>query len=58
MKRMTKEIKSEVIPIRLSPELKADLQKLADADKRNLSDFIRVQLMNLVEASKKKTSKS
>jgi uncharacterized protein (DUF1778 family) len=46
--------KSEIVPVRLTPELKADLQKMADIDNRNLSDFIRVQLIKVVETFKKK----
>ena len=46
--------KTEIVPVRLTPELKSDLQKMAEIDNRNLSDFIRVQLIKIVEASKKK----
>lgn len=40
------------IVIRMSEELKKSLQKLADADRRKLSDFVRVQLEILVESKK------
>lgn len=43
-----------IVGIRMSNDLKASLQKLADADKRKLSDFIRVQLQRLVEQSRSK----
>jgi len=46
------EIKSIVLPIRMTPELRDKLKKLADKDKRNVSDFIRVTLENLVEKKK------
>lgn len=42
------------IVIRMSDELKKSLQKLADADRRKLSDFVRVQLEILVESKKVK----
>jgi predicted transcriptional regulator len=43
----------EIITIRISKELKASLQKLADKDKRKLSDYIRLQLEAIVEHSKR-----
>jgi len=46
--------KSETILVRVEPELKEVLQKMADKDNRKLSDFVRVQLMKLVESSNKK----
>lgn len=36
------------IQVRVSDELKESLQKLADEDKRKLSDYVRVQLEKLV----------
>lgn len=51
---MTENNKTQIVPIRLTPELKTELQKMAELDNRNLSDFIRVQLKKLVEAFKKK----
>ena len=51
---MAAENKNEAIVVRVSPDLKADLQAMADADSRKLSDFVRFQLQKLVEASKKK----
>jgi mRNA-degrading endonuclease RelE of RelBE toxin-antitoxin system len=30
----------EIITIRIEPEMKAELQKMADKDKRNISDYI------------------
>ena len=47
-------MKEEIVTIRMEEVLKKELQKLADKDHRNLSDFIRLQLERLVEASKKK----
>lgn len=46
--------KTETIITRVSPELKEQLQKMADADNRKLSDYIRLQLMQLAETSKKR----
>lgn len=45
--------KQETIIIRIDAELKAKVQKLADADHRTLSDFIRVQLIKLTETKSK-----
>ena len=42
------------VNIRLEEKTKNELQKLADADKRTLSDYIRIKLEELVETSKKK----
>ena len=42
------------VNIRLEEKTKNELQKLADLDKRTLSDFIRIKLEELVESSKKK----
>ncbi len=46
--------KTDTIIVRVNPELKTDLQKMADMDSRKLGDFVRVQLVKLVETSKKK----
>ena len=46
--------KNEAIVIRVDQSLKNSLQKMADMDNRKLSDYIRVQLMKLVESSKPK----
>ncbi len=51
---MTKGNKDSVINLRVSEQLKKEIKKLADNDRRNLSDFINVQLEILVEKSKKK----
>ena len=51
---MTKENKDNVINLRVSYGLKKELVKLADADRRKLSDYIHVQLEILVEKAKKK----
>lgn len=47
-------MKNELIQVRVEKELKDKLQKMADADQRKLGDFIRVQLLKLIETSKKK----
>ena len=40
------------IGVRVSEELKASLEELAEQDKRKLSDFIRIALENLVTERK------
>jgi len=47
-------MKDEKIVIRVEPQLKKDLQQMADQDFRTLSDFIRLQLKKLVESFKQK----
>ena len=47
-------MKNEKIVIRVEPQLKKDLQRMADRDSRTLSDFIRLQLIKLVSSLKKK----
>lgn len=42
-------MKDEVINIRVDKSMKDKLQKLADQDNRTLGDYIRVQLMKLLE---------
>lgn len=44
--------KDEMLRLRLSKELKVELQKLADADNRKLSDYIRLQLVKIAKKSK------
>lgn len=44
----------ETVIIRVSKELKKALQKLADADRRKLSDYLRIQLEDLVTSKKNK----
>lgn len=46
--------KSETILVRVEPELKEVLQKMADKDNRKLSDFVRVQMLKIAEAFKSK----
>ena len=41
-----------VTAIRLDDELKADLKKLADADRRDFSDYVRLVLADHVAAKK------
>jgi predicted transcriptional regulator len=43
------------ITIRLSEDLKKSLQKLADNDRRKLSDFIRLRLEEIANSKKKKS---
>jgi len=40
--------------MRLDPKLKQELQRLADADKRSLTNFIEVQLAEIVAMAKRK----
>jgi len=47
-------MKDEVIQVRVEPPLKKELQKMADADSRTLADYVRLQLIKLVEENKKK----
>lgn len=47
-------MKTEVIQVRVEQDLKDKLQRLAEADHRKLGDFIRLQLIKLLEADKKK----
>ena len=47
------ENKTEMITIRIDKGTKEKLQTMADNDHRKLSDYIRVQLEKLVEATKK-----
>jgi hypothetical protein len=51
---MPKDNKEDIIVVRIDKAAKAQLQKMAKADDRTLSSFIRIQLMRLLEESKKK----
>lgn len=44
----------ETLRIRVSTEVKNQLQALADKDKRKLSDYLRLQLIKLIEDTKTK----
>lgn len=44
----------ESFTIRIEPNMRIELQKLADKDNRSLSDYIRLQLKKLIEENKKK----
>ena len=44
--------KMETIIIRVEPKLKRELQKLADVDRRTLSDFLRLKLEDLIVKKK------
>jgi hypothetical protein len=50
---MTKDSKDTVINIRINSGLKAELTKLAEQDRRTLSDFITLHLESLVKSKKK-----
>jgi predicted transcriptional regulator len=43
-----------ILSIRVPADLRKALQKLADADRRKLSDYIRLQLELLVDSKKSK----
>ncbi len=45
-------LNDEFLRIRLSKDIKEELQKLADRDNRKLSDFIRLELVKVVEKEK------
>lgn len=45
-------MRTEVIQIRVNPELKKKLQNMAVQDDRKLSDYIRIQLKRLTESNK------
>lgn len=45
---------SEQIVIRVDDKMKKQLQKLADADRRKLSDYVRLQLEFLIAEKNKK----
>lgn len=47
-------MKTESLIVRVEPELKAKLQKMADQDRRTLADFVRLQLEKIVETNKTK----
>lgn len=44
----------EALRLRLSKDVKLELQKLADKDNRRLSDYIRLELTKVIEKEKKK----
>ena len=50
--------KSEALSFRLPPELKSELQKLARADRRELSVYVRLALEDHVAAKKAESGKS
>lgn len=45
---------SEQIVIRIDSKMKRALQKLADEDRRKLSDYVRLQLENIITEKIKK----
>jgi len=47
-------MKTDTLIIRVEPQLKAKLQKMADQDRRTLADFIRLQLEKVAEQKKSK----
>lgn len=46
--------KTMIVGVRMEEGMKHDLTKLAEIDNRKLSGFIRIQLMKIITASKKK----
>lgn len=44
--------KTDAIVVRVDSDLKNKLQKLADDDRRKLSDYVRLQLEKIVSKSK------
>jgi antitoxin component of RelBE/YafQ-DinJ toxin-antitoxin module len=46
-------MKTEIVPIRMDKDMKAQLEKLAKEDNRSLSDYIRLKLTKLINTSKK-----
>lgn len=49
--------KTEALSFRIPPELKAELQKLAIADRRELSVYVRLALEDHVAAKKAESGK-
>jgi predicted transcriptional regulator len=50
--------KTEALSFRMPPELKAELQKLASADRRELSVYVRLALEDHVAAKKAEGGKA
>ena len=48
------EIKDEFIALRISPSLKKSLEVLAEADRRSLSDYLRIVLEDHISHKGKK----
>ena len=46
-------VKKLTIGIRVTPRFKDKLEKIAEHNKRNLSDFIRIELEKIVEIEEK-----
>jgi len=46
-------VKKLTIGIRVTPRFKDKLEKIAEYNKRNLSDFIRIELEKIVEIEEK-----
>lgn len=51
---VSKDIKTVNLNIRITEKTKKGLDKLATQDRRTVSDYVRVQLENLVENNQKK----
>lgn len=49
--------KDGTIIIRIDPLLKAELQELADLDKRKLSDYVRVEIEKILELKRQEKQK-
>lgn len=50
-------MKTELLQTRVEPDLKKDLKVMAKEERRGLSDFIRLKLMDLVNEYKSKKAK-
>jgi predicted transcriptional regulator len=46
--------KTEPFSMRMEPDLKRRLQKLADADKRNLTNYVEIQLERIADEGEQK----
>jgi antitoxin component of RelBE/YafQ-DinJ toxin-antitoxin module len=45
---------NEALRLRLSGDMKIELQKLADKENRKLSDYIRLELLKIIEKETKR----
>ena len=50
-------MKTELLQVRAESELKKDLKAMAREERRNLSDFIRIKLLDMVAEYKSKKGK-
>jgi antitoxin component of RelBE/YafQ-DinJ toxin-antitoxin module len=47
--RNQQQMKTQIIQIRVEPEIKEKLQKMADKDNRKLSDYVRLLILNVIK---------